>query len=174
IKMEKIIYKILLLGDPGTGKTALITRYLDNKFITDYKATLGFDIFIKKITNAKAEYSLAIWDLAGQEKYTTLKQSYYEGAQGVIMVYDVTNPESYKNIIQWLTELQKVVKTIPIILVGNKIDLVDEIKIASEDGKRLEIRIKAINFYETSAKTGHNVDIIFEEIAETINAQKST
>ncbi len=171
--MEKIIYKILLLGDPGVGKTALITQYIDNRFITDYKATLGFDIFIKKIIGSKAEFSLAIWDLAGQEKYTSLKQSYYEGAQGIIMVYDVTDRESYKNIIQWLTELQKVVKTIPIMLVGNKIDLTDEIKINTEDGQRLKTRIKAINFYETSAKTGHNVNTIFEELADIINKHSS-
>ncbi|NVM02079.1 MAG: GTP-binding protein [Candidatus Helarchaeota archaeon] len=169
--MEKIIYKILLLGDPGVGKTALITRYVDNRFITDYKATLGFDIFIQKIKSSKVEFSLAIWDLAGQEQYTSLKQSYYEGAQGVILVYDVTNLESYKNIIQWLTDLGKVVKAVPITLVGNKIDLTDEIKITTEDGKRLEARIKAMKFYETSAKTGQNVNIIFEELAETINAQ---
>ncbi|MFX1451079.1 MAG: Rab family GTPase [Promethearchaeota archaeon] len=167
--MEKIIYKILLLGDPGVGKTALITRYIDNRFITDYKATLGFDIFIKKISNGKTEYSLAIWDLAGQEKYTSLKQSYYEGAQGIIMVYDITNEESYRNVIQWLTELHKIVKIVPIILVGNKIDLSDEIKIATEDGKRMEARIKAIKFYETSAKTGENVNIIFEDLAENIH-----
>ena len=167
--MEKIIYKILLLGDPGVGKTALITRYIDNRFITDYKATLGFDIFIKKISNDKTEYSLAIWDLAGQEKYTSLKQSYYEGAQGIIMVYDVTNEESYRNVIQWLTDLHKIVKLVPIILVGNKIDLSDEIKIATEDGKRMEARIKAIKFYETSAKTGENVSIIFEDLAEKIH-----
>lgn len=151
------------------GKTALLIRYNDNRFQTDYKATLGFDIFIKKFSKKGTKYSLAIWDIAGQEKLESLRTSYLEGAHAAILIFDVTNRDSFKNINNWLNDLIKVAGKIPFILVGNKIDLVEEIKVTSDEGEKLATQIKAINFYETSAKTGQNVNEIFEEISNAVH-----
>ena len=159
------------MGDPGVGKTALLVRYVDDRFITDYRATLGFDISMKKLFHSGTEFSIAIWDIAGQEKLEKLLGSYLEGSQGAILIYDVTNSESFKNINIWLNNLRKFGGEVPFILVGNKIDLIDEIQIRGEEGGELMKKIKASTFYETSAKTGEKVNKIFQDIAIKIYEQ---
>lgn len=155
------------------GKTALIVRYIDNKFNADYKATLGFEISVKAVANKESNYTLAIWDIAGQDQLAELRRSYIEGAQGAILVYDVTNRESFQDINFWIDQLYKYAGVVPFILVGNKIDLADEIDVTTEEGKKFA-NLKRVNkFHETSAKTGESVNEIFKEISDIVHKHLS-
>lgn len=167
--MEKSIYKIVVLGDPRVGKTSLIIRYVDDKFEVNYKATLGFDISIKKVTNTTGEYSLAIWDIAGQEQFTSLRTTYLDGAQGAILVYDVTDPNTFKNLNMWYEALFEITGGVPFILVGNKIDLTEERKITIDKGQEIAKKLGAYKFYETSAKTGNLVQEVFINISHGVH-----
>ena len=166
--MQRIIYKIILLGNSGVGKTSCLVRYVDDKFNDNYKATLGFDISIKSIRTKEVDYSLAIWDIAGQDAMAELRKSYMEGSQGAILIYDVTNEETFNSINYWLNQLYQFVGHIPIILVGNKIDLTDKIKISTEKGQNMAKLKKLDGYYETSAKTGQKVNEIFRKISELV------
>ncbi len=167
--MQRIIYKIVLLGDAGVGKTSLLVRYIDDKFQDNYKATLGFDISIMNITDEETEFSLAIWDIAGQDTMSELRKSYIEGAQGTIVIYDATNRKSFENLSYWLDQMYKFAGHIPFILVGNKIDLKNDIKISTEEGQKLAELKKYNDFFETSAKTGDNVGYIFKKISKLVH-----
>ena len=169
--MVKYISKVVILGDPQVGKTSLILRYVDNKFDESYKMTLGFDISIKKVKRADTEYSLSLWDIAGQEQFDKLKDTYLAGAQGALLIYDVTKPKTFQSIKNWRTSLHKKEKDTPFILVGNKNDLIDDKKVSTDEGKKLAKEIGAYKFYEASAKSGELVEEIFKDVFEFL--QKS-
>ncbi|MHA1385078.1 MAG: Rab family GTPase [Candidatus Helarchaeota archaeon] len=165
-KMEKV-YKIVMLGDEAVGKTSIIIQHVEKRFDESYKMTIGTDISAKLMQLDGQNIYMLIWDIGGQEKYKILRESYLKGAFGGIIVYDVTKKSSFDHVMDWYEESREICGDIPLILVGNKIDLADDRKILETDGQRLAKEINA-DFFETSAKTGEKIDLVFEKLVNKI------
>ena len=162
------IFKIVIIGDSGVGKTNLISRYLKNDFKPETKATIGVEFNDKKYEYKNKKIKIQIWDTAGQERYRSLTSMYYKGAKGAILVYDITSKNSFENIDKWLIEMKKTAdENIKIILIGNKCDLIDKREVKEDDGK---IKAKDLNvpFMETSALNCINVEKAFNFLIEEI------
>ncbi|KAK6779500.1 hypothetical protein RDI58_021684 [Solanum bulbocastanum] len=159
-------FKILLIGDSGVGKSSLLVSFISNA-VDDLASTIGVDFKIKTLTVSGKKLKLTIWDTAGQERFRTLTSSYYRGAQGIILVYDVTRRETFTNLSDvWAKEVelysnnQDCVK----MLVGNKVDRESERAVTREEGIALAKELGGL-FLECSAKTRENVQNCFEELA---------
>ncbi|XP_049847934.1 uncharacterized protein LOC126304989 [Schistocerca gregaria] len=158
--------KLLLLGDSGVGKSALMMRFADGSFKGSFMSTVGIDFKMKTVTIDGKRVKIQIWDTAGQERFRTITKTYYRGANGYILVYDVTNQESFDRVKYWLNEIKKngnenVYKTI----VGNKADLSDQRAVKFEDGENFSKEVN-IPFIETSAKDGLNVEGLFTTMTQ--------
>ena len=152
------IFKLLLIGDSGVGKSCLLLRFADDMYTENYVSTIGVDFKIRTIELDGKTIKLQIWDTAGQERFRTITSSYYRGADGIIVVYDVTDQESFNNVNQWLHEIDRYSSdNVNKMLVGNKCDL--STKRALEYLKAKEFADKlGIPFVETSTKQGTNVE----------------
>ena len=165
------IAHIITLGDAAVGKTSLITRYVDNKFRNYYLGTIGIDSQIKKIQLKNGEeIKVLITDTAGQERYRSIATNYINKANGILLIYDITNKESFDNIDNWAEQIkEKTEDLIPMILIGNKKDLEEKRCISKEKGEECAKNIcGGIKFYETSCKTGENIEIAINDLAEQI------
>ncbi|KAK4317720.1 hypothetical protein Pmani_011224 [Petrolisthes manimaculis] len=160
--------KILLIGESGVGKSSLLLRFTEDTFDPEQSATIGVDFKVKTITIQGNSTKLAIWDTAGQERFRTLTPSYYRGAQGVILVYDVCKRNSFAKLDMWLNELDTYATRTDIIkmLVGNKIDK-DKREVSREEGIKFARRHTML-FIEASAKTRDGVQCAFEELVQKI------
>lgn len=159
-------FKILLIGDSGVGKSSLLVSFISNS-VEDLSPTIGVDFKIKLLTVGGKKLKLTIWDTAGQERFRTLTSSYYRGAQGIVLVYDVTRRETFTNLSDvWAKEVelystnQDCVK----MLVGNKVDKDSERVVSKEEGMTLAKELGSL-FLECSARTRENVEQCFEELA---------
>jgi len=161
--------KLLIIGESGVGKSSLLLRFTDDAFDAEQAATIGVDFKVKTITINGDKVKLAIWDTAGQERFRTLTPSYYRGGQGAILVYDVTNRESFQKIDNWLNELETYSTNHDMIkmLVGNKCDMLDERVVTKEEGMKCA-RKHHMMFIEASAKTREGVACAYEELVEKI------
>ncbi|WFD36593.1 hypothetical protein MCUN1_003476 [Malassezia cuniculi] len=155
--------KVLLLGASGVGKSAIVRRYTDDDFVDESEATIGVDYRTKSIRSGGKWFRLRVWDTAGQERYRTLTRGYYRGAQGVILVYDVTDSESFDALTTWLSEVEAFCGApAPIrLIVGNKTDR--QRVVPREDGAAFAKRVGAL-FAECSAKEGEGVAEAFSEL----------
>ena len=161
--------KLLMIGDSGVGKTCLLLRYANDSFSPTFITTIGIDFKIKTIELDEKVVKLQIWDTAGQERFRTITTSYFRGAQGILLVYDVTDRGSFENISNWVGQIQAHADlNVNKILVGNKCD-VDPSKIAvsEEEGQRLADQ-HGIPFFQTSAKNNLRVVEAFEAIARDV------
>ncbi|MFX1450228.1 MAG: Rab family GTPase, partial [Promethearchaeota archaeon] len=124
----KLAFKICIVGDPGVGKTSLILRYIENKFKENYIPTLGVEFLTKKINVGKEaiETNLIIWDIGGQHKWQTKLHLYLQGADGAIIIYDITRRSTFQNLENWVTNIKKIAGEVPYLFVGNKKDLENE------------------------------------------------
>ncbi len=164
-----------MLGDEAVGKTSLIVQHTEHRFEASYKMTIGTDISAKLVEiekgGTKTNVYLIIWDIGGQEKYRILRESYLRGAAGALLVFDLTNKSSYSHVYDWYEEAQKFCgKQIPMLLLGNKFDLETNRVIQKEEGEKLANELN-VEYLETSAKTGYNVDFAFNKITELILKQ---
>jgi len=163
------LLKVIVLGDSGVGKTALLDRFVNNVFRTRYKATIGADFVTQEIEVSKGRLvTLQIWDTAGQERFNSLGNSFYRGADCCIFVFDVSVPQTLKSLEVWKREFELQAEdssTIyTYICIGNKIDLEDRL-VTTEDGKRWCKDNGMLHYFETSAKTAENVSEAFKQAA---------
>jgi Ras-related protein Rab-6A len=162
-------YKLIFLGDQGTGKSSILNRFVDDKFDPNYQATIGLDFQSKNVKIDNQDIHLLLYDTAGQEKFRSLIPMYTRDANIIILVYDITRKESFTHIPDWVKDLTNV-KLDEVIfgLVGNKIDLEDQRQVTKEEGEKYA-QDNNIIFQEVSAKTGDNFsDLFYKKIFEQI------
>lgn len=162
------LFKLLLIGDSGVGKSCLLLRFADDTYTESYISTIGVDFKIRTIELDGKTIKLQIWDTAGQERFRTITSSYYRGAHGIIVVYDVTDQESFNNVKQWLHEIERYAsENVNKLLVGNKCDLTAKKVVDYTTAKEFADSI-GIPFLETSAKNATNVEQAFMTMAAEI------
>ncbi|MHA2278479.1 MAG: Rab family GTPase [Candidatus Kariarchaeaceae archaeon] len=167
LKTRKVL-KLILLGDPGTGKTSLIQRFVHGKFKHSYQVTIGLDVSSKDITLEGDDVRLSINDIGGQDRFVTIRHLFYPGAHLAMLVYDCTRPKSLENLVDvWLKELEqynppkKGAPVIQKVLVGNKIDLTDLRSISKEEGDKAAKKMGCNTHILASAKENKNVEFAF-------------
>jgi len=162
------LFKLLLIGDSGVGKSCLLLRFADDTYTESYISTIGVDFKIRTIELDGKTIKLQIWDTAGQERFRTITSSYYRGAHGIIVVYDVTDQESFNNVKQWLQEIDRYAcENVNKRLVGNKCDLTNKKVVDYTSAKEYADQL-GIPFLETSAKNATNVEQAFMTMAAEI------
>lgn len=165
------LFKLLIIGDSGVGKSSLLLRFADNTFTNSYITTIGVDFKIKTISIEGQKVKLQIWDTAGQERFRTITSTYYRGTHGVIVVYDVTNGESFANVKRWLHEIEQNCDVVNRVLVGNKNDAPEHKVVLNEDAQRFADTMN-IQLFETSAKDNMNVEEMFFTITRLVLRSK--
>jgi len=167
------LFKLVLIGDSGVGKSCLLLRFADDNFTDSYISTIGVDFRFRTVTIDKKTVKLQIWDTAGQERFRTITSAYYRGADGIIMVYDVTSAESFDHVEEWLSEVDRYAnENTQKLLVGNKADLIEDKQVSEETAQRFADKL-GIPFIETSAKTATNVDAAFLTMAKELIKSRS-
>mmetsp|Transcript_4440 Transcript_4440/g.14736 ORF Transcript_4440/g.14736 Transcript_4440/m.14736 type:complete len:224 (+) Transcript_4440:102-773(+) len=163
------LFKVVLIGDSGVGKSNLLSRFTRNEFNLESKSTIGVEFATKSIVAEGKTIKAQIWDTAGQERFKTITTSYYHGAQGVVVVFDVSNETSFDHVSYWLEEVRKNAKpAVQVVLVGNKVDLPRRVP---EARARAFARSRGIAYLETSAKTDTNVTELFETVSRQLRTQ---
>ncbi|RWS24083.1 ras-related protein Rab-3-like protein [Leptotrombidium deliense] len=162
------MFKILIIGNSSVGKTSFLFRYADDSFTSAFVSTVGIDFKVKTVFRQDKRVKLQIWDTAGQERYRTITTAYYRGAMGFILMYDVTNEESFNSVQDWVTQIQQYSwDNAQVILVGNKCDMEDERVVSTDRGRQLADQLK-LEFFESSAKENINVKAVFERLVDII------
>jgi len=166
IKSGEYAFKLILGGEGGVGKTSMVHRFVEDSFQTDYKSTIGTSIMKKECEfgGLDSRVRFVIWDLAGQAQFKRVRQSYLANAEAGILVYDVTRRETFDNLESWYSEAKDVSPSISLILVGNKIDLVEDRVVTKEEGEEMAKNLN-LSYIETSAKTGENINDAFKMLA---------
>ena len=162
------LLKNIVIGDTCVGKSCLMLQLIEKTFKNLSDPTVGVEFGAKHFTLDGLNVKMQIWDTAGQESFKSITRSYYRGAIGAVLVFDVTNRESFVNVAKWLEDLSSgASKNIQIILVGNKSDLADSRAISPEEANELA-SAHNLPYFETSAKTGENVELVFETLARKV------
>lgn len=157
------LFKVVLIGDSGVGKSNLLSRFTRNEFCSESKSTIGVEFATRCIELEGKTVKAQIWDTAGQERYRAITSAYYRGAVGALLVYDITKSESYDNVQKWLKELRDHADSnIVITLVGNKTDLKHLRSVQAESAAEFS-SIEGLSFVETSACESTNVDVAFKK-----------
>lgn len=160
-------FKIIIVGDPGVGKTSLILRFTNNAFRRTYIPTLGVHVSDKVFQVENSNVQLILWDIAGQQKFETMRQQFYLGSDGILLVFDLTNPQSFSSLSNWYQDVKKQLKNRPDLIgfiIGNKSDLSKERIIQPENADQLAGNLN-LGYLETSALTGANIEACFHKIA---------
>ncbi|KAJ8096890.1 ras family-domain-containing protein [Lipomyces tetrasporus] len=167
-------YKLVFLGEQSVGKTSLITRFMYDSFDSQYAATIGIDFLSKTMYLEDRTVRLQLWDTAGQERFRSLIPSYIRDSTVAVVVYDVTNRNSFINTSKWIDDVRaERGNDVIIVLVGNKTDLNDKRQVTSEEGEKKAKEFKVM-FIETSAKAGHNVKTLFRRIAQALPGMENS
>ena len=160
-KKYDYLFKLLILGESGVGKTCLLLRYTDDFFTANHLTTVGIDFKVRVVVLENKIIKLQIWDTAGQERFRNISRIYYKGAQGIILTYDITDQSSFRNVRNWIKQVEENAPTnVCKVLVGNKCDKSDRV-VTEEEGKMLANDF-GMRFFETSAKTNQNVNEVFQ------------
>jgi small GTP-binding protein len=159
------LFKVIIIGDSGVGKSCILSRFTDRDFNREHDLTIGVEYGSKLININKRNIKMQIWDTAGQERFRSITRSYYRNVAGIIMVYDMTNRNSFNNIEKWLDDVRKILPNTPCItLVGNKSDLEYRRNVSKDEGINLAYKHNMV-FIETSARNKEHIGDIFTNIA---------
>ena len=162
------LFKLLLIGNSSVGKSSLLFRFVENVWDDSFVPTIGVDFKLKTLEVNGKKVKLQIWDTAGQERFKNITASYYRGGNGVLVVYDITDRDSFENLNSWLIEIEKNAnKNVYKLLIGNKSDLEDKRKVTYQEGKDFATS-NGMQFIETSAKTDSKVKDAFELLTQEI------
>ncbi|KAJ5068119.1 ras and ef-hand domain-containing protein [Anaeramoeba ignava] len=164
------ILKVLIIGNSLVGKSCILLRFCDNEFVEDIGTTIGVDFRFASLTIQEEPVKLQIWDTAGQERFRTITSTYYRNADAIMIVYDITDKDSFAQVKNWFREISNnAPSNVTTILVGNKIDLENKRVISSDEGKSLAKSLRS-PFIEVSAKMGDNIETAFSAL--TVEALK--
>lgn len=167
-KAYDYLFKLLLIGDSGVGKTCVLFRFSDDAFNSTFISTIGIDFKIRTIELDGKKIKLQIWDTAGQERFRTITTAYYRGAMGIMLVYDITQEKTFENIRNWIRNIeQHASEDVEKMILGNKCDMEDKRVVAKERGEQLAREFN-VRFFETSAKANISVEDAFMTIARDI------
>ena len=157
-------FKILTIGESGVGKTCILRRFVEDKFLKNHLATIGIDFKTKTVKIKNKDIKLKIWDTAGEERFRNITTQYYKGADGIVLVYDVTDGSSFEKIKDWMDQIisNTTRDNIGLVLLGNKCDFEERV-ITEEQGKKLAEELK-ISYFETSALNGQGINEAFEQL----------
>ena len=166
----EFLIKLVVIGDSGVGKTNFIFQFTEGRFSSVHVTTVGFDYKSKiiKLPNKKKVIKLQVWDTAGQERYMALNKNLFQKVQGIILMYDLTNRDSFEHVQSWLNLIKKNVSNKTVMLVGNKLDLAEEKRIVTEEEGEDIGKKNDMLFFEGSGASGENVDKIFTKMAEEV------
>jgi small GTP-binding protein len=165
-------FKILTIGESGVGKTCILRRFVENKFLKNHLATIGIDFKTKTLNINNQEIKLKIWDTAGQERFRNITTQYYKGADGIVLIYDVTDDASYEKIRDWMAQILSNTKRedIGLVLLGNKCDM-EPRAVTEEQGNKMAEELQ-VSYFETSALTGQGINEAFNELTRDIMKRK--
>ena len=168
------LFKLVIIGDSGVGKSCILLRFADDTFTDNYYSTIGVDFRFKCVDIGERKCKLQIWDTAGQERFKTVTSAYYRGADGIIIVFDQTDQESFNNIQNWIDDISKYSTEEPSkIIIANKEDISDERKsVKMEDIAELEKKT-GLEVIKTSAKTGENIDYAFKKLTQKLLIERN-
>ena len=163
-----MLFKIVLIGESSVGKTNILSKYLNNEFNPNSKATVGVEFGTKNYKIDNNVVKVQIWDTAGQERYRSITSAYYKGAKGCFIVYDITRRSSFDSIDRWLTDLKaNCDEKITIVLLGNKSDLEEQREVSKDEGQQ-KAELYKLAFMETSALNGNNIENAFNELINDV------
>ncbi|XP_076156469.1 ras-related protein Rab-15-like [Alosa pseudoharengus] len=167
-KEYDVLLRLMLLGDSGVGKTCLLWRFTDDDFHPSHISTIGIDFKMKTLEIEGVRVRVQIWDTAGQERYQTVTKQYYRRAQGILLVYDVTNEHSFQDIVKWASDVDECApERVRWILVGNKCDEEERRRVTTEQGNKLA-KTYGMDFFETSAFSNYNINECFTRLTELV------
>ena len=169
---SSVTFKILTIGESGVGKTCVLRRFVENKFLKNHLATIGIDFKTKTLNINNKEIKLKIWDTAGQERFRNITTQYYKGADGIVLVYDVTDDGSFEKIRDWMAQIQSNAQRdeLGLVLLGNKCDIEPRV-VTEEQGIKMAEELK-VSYFETSALNGQGINEAFEQLARDIMKKK--
>ncbi len=170
-ELQESNFKIVVCGDPGVGKTSTILRLTDNAFMRTYVPTLGVSISERLMNIGDKHINLILWDIAGQSKFEIMRRHFYKGTDAVILIFDLTNPKSFESVYDWFNDIKRYEKDVTGLIFGNKEDLVEQRKIQTEEALKLAETLN-LEYIETSALTGKNIEQSFYKAAETLYKSK--
>jgi small GTP-binding protein len=165
---KKFILKILTAGEGGVGKTTLLHRYVEGKFSADTKMTIGVEFFLKEVEIDGKHCTLQLWDFGGQERFRFLLESYVLGAKGALLMFDLTRPMTLENLGQWVNICRKSDKSLPILFLGTKLDLVNDIMVQDDYAQSFQEEFALFDYMKISSKSGENVSQAFEVLTNKI------
>ncbi len=163
-----ILLKVITAGEGGVGKTTLLYRYVEGRFLVNTKITLGVEFFMKELNIEGRQINLQIWDFGGQEHFRPLLKNYSMGARGALLLFDLTRPSSLEKIDEWVNICRGENPEIPIIFLGTKLDLTESISVDDEFALKFPKKYDFFEFLKISSKTGKNVNLAFELLASKI------
>ncbi|MBY8981723.1 MAG: GTP-binding protein [Candidatus Lokiarchaeota archaeon] len=165
---KRFILKILTTGEGGVGKTTLLHRFVEDKFSSSTRMTIGVEFFLKDVDIDGTHVTLQLWDFGGQERFRFLLENYVLGAKGAFLMFDLTRPSTLENLQQWVNICRAHDPKLPILFLGTKTDLIDEIMIEDDYARGFIDEFNLMDYLKVSSKTGENVGISFEKLTRKI------
>ncbi|MHA1148391.1 MAG: Rab family GTPase [Promethearchaeota archaeon] len=170
---KKFILKILTAGEGGVGKTTLLHRYVEGKFSAETKMTIGVEFFLKELILEDRVCTLQLWDFGGQERFRFLLESYVLGAKGALLMFDLTRPMTLENLEQWVNIVRKSDPHLPVLFIGTKLDLTEDIMVDDDYAAQYQEHFKLFDYMKISSKTGEGVHEAFEKLTRKILERQS-